>query len=282
LTYQNPSQSQQYYYYYYYFIKHNNSILVFFTTMVNFFSERIFLSVTLIALFLLSASTASVSPPSVVVVGAATVTSSSSDTLSKHDINGEEDTDRTTDLSHDGTRKKRLTEDTMCSNIREMEYAVRGKIVIAADKIADELKQQQQGKKYDFDHIVYTNIGNPQSVGQAPLTWPRQVMALVDLPPSVGVDHPIASELFPADAITRAREIQNALACKSSGAYSHSKGVRSFRNDVATFITKRDGGIATYPEDIYLTNGASAGIVNMLNILIADSTWYVLFKTLGL
>lgn len=179
---------------------------------------------------------------------------------------------------------KRLTEDTMSPNIRKMEYAVRGKIVIAADKIADELKEIQSGSanamqrsvKYDFDHIVYTNIGNPQSMGQAPLTWPRQVMALVDLPASIGVDHPLAPQLFPADAIARAREIQAALACGSTGAYSHSKGVKLFRDDVAQFISQRDGGIETDAEDIFLTNGASAGIVMILNALIADSTWYVL------
>lgn len=171
---------------------------------------------------------------------------------------------------------KRLTEDSMSQNIRKMEYAVRGKIVIAADKIAEELKEMEStnkpNHKYDFDHIVYTNIGNPQSVGQAPLTWPRQVMALVDLPSDMGVDHPLASQMFPADAIDRAREIKQAMPCGSSGAYSHSKGVKALRDDVAHFITERDG-IATDPDDIFLTNGASAAIMMILCALIKDSTW---------
>jgi aspartate/methionine/tyrosine aminotransferase len=173
------------------------------------------------------------------------------------------------------TTTKRLTEDSMSQKIRTMEYAVRGKIVIAADLISDDLKTNGAAAidKYGFDHIVYTNIGNPQSVGQKPLTWPRQVMALVDLPEEVGVNHPAAKQLFPTDAIQRAKEIKAALACGSSGAYSHSKGVRQLRNDVAHFIAERDGGIATDPEDIFLTNGASAGIVMILNALLADSTW---------
>lgn len=175
--------------------------------------------------------------------------------------------------------EKRLTEDTMSQNIRKMEYAVRGKIVIAADKIADELQQMKQSHqpnhKYNFDHIVYTNIGNPQSVGQAPLTWPRQVMALVDLPASMGVDHPLASQLFPSDAIDRAREIKRSMPGGSSGAYSHSKGIKALRDDVAHFITERDGGIATDADDIFLTNGASAAITMILCALVADSTWYV-------
>ena len=176
----------------------------------------------------------------------------------------------------DSNNSKRLTEDSMSQNIRKMEYAVRGKIVIAADKIAEELKEMKssntKNNKYDFDHIVYTNIGNPQSVGQAPLTWPRQVMALVDLPSDMGVDHPLASQMFPADAIERAREIKQAMPCGSSGAYSHSKGVKALRDDVAHFITQRDG-IATDPDDIFLTNGASAAIMMILCALIKDSTW---------
>jgi len=168
------------------------------------------------------------------------------------------------------TTTKRLTLDTMSKPLLKMEYAVRGQVVIAADKISDELAAGS--KKYPFDHIVYTNIGNPQSVGQRPLTWPRQVLALVDLPDEVGVDHPKAIELFPADAIARAREIKIGLGGHGSGAYSHSKGVRCFRDDVAKFIEERDGGVPSDPEDIFLTNGASAGIVMILCALIADDS----------
>lgn len=160
----------------------------------------------------------------------------------------------------------------MSSALRGMEYAVRGTVVIAADKINDELKAGSTSMP--FDHIVYTNIGNPHSVGQKPLTWPRQVLALVDLPDEQGVDHPDVTKLFPADAIRRAREIKAGLGGHGSGAYSHSKGVRMFREDVANFIQKRDG-IPADPEDIFLTNGASSAIDMVLKAIIADSSWYV-------
>ncbi len=167
--------------------------------------------------------------------------------------------------------KKRLTEDTMSPALKGMEYAVRGQVVIAADKINEELKAGT--KEYPFDHIVYTNIGNPHSVGQKPLTWPRQVMALVDLPDKVGVDHPDVGKLFPADALRRAREIKIGLGGHGSGAYSHSKGVKLFREDVARFIQKRDGGVPSDAEDIFLTNGASDAIKNVLTALVADQSW---------
>ena len=194
--------------------------------------------------------------------------------------------------------KKRLNDDTVSPFLKRMEYAVRGCVVIAADKINDQL--QKSSGNFPFDHIVYTNIGNPQSgtyqkiihhycfhsffvltndfvtfflfkVGQRPLTWPRQVLALVDLPDENGVNHPDALKLFPADAIQRAREIKQGLG-GSSGSYSHSKGARLFREDVAQFIEQRDG-VPADPEDIYLSNGASAAIEHVLKALIADSNW---------
>jgi DNA-binding transcriptional MocR family regulator len=168
-------------------------------------------------------------------------------------------------------RQKRLTEETVSPFLRRMNYAVRGSVVIAADKINDELTNQRgttnnnNNNKYPFDKITYTNIGNPQALGQKPLTWPRQVMALVDLPNEVGIDHPDASKLFPVDAIQRAREIkEKGLSGYGSGAYSHSKGVKMFREDVCAFLQERDGQqVPTDPEDIFLSNGASAAIVSI-------------------
>lgn len=87
-----------------------------------------------------------------------------------------------------------------------MEYAVRGEVVMRADALA------AMGRK-----IVYTNVGNPHSVGQKPLTFNRQVLALCDLPPEQGVDHPEASKLFPVDAIERARELQAAIGPSGTG-----------------------------------------------------------------
>lgn len=169
---------------------------------------------------------------------------------------------------------KRLTEETMSPRLRKMEYAVRGKVVIKADSISEHLHKHDV--KYPFNHIVYTNIGNPHSVGQAPLTWPRQVVALVELPDKVGVDNPEASKLFPADAIRRAKEIKAGLKGMGTGAYTHSKGAKCFRDDIAKFIQERDGGVFCDPEDIFMTNGASAGINMILQALMADETWYVI------
>ena len=171
----------------------------------------------------------------------------------------------------------------MNPNLLKMEYAVRGSVVIAADKISEALKASDgnnEKSNRSFDKIVYTNIGNPQSVGQKPLTWPRQVSALVDLPDEVGVDHPLAHQMFPSDAIRRAREIKIGLGGHGSGAYSHSKGAKVFREDVIDFIQKRDGEeVPTDAENIFLSNGASASISQLLTALISDSSCGVMIPT---
>ena len=187
--------------------------------------------------------------------------------------------DAPTHITSSMSRRKRLTIDSISENLKTMEYAVRGKIAIEADRITQELHKQRQGVstsgvKFPFDHIVYTNIGNPHAVGQKAITWPRQVMALLQLPDALGIDHPNASQMFPADAIERARSMKLALEGYGIGAYTHSKGVRQFRMDVAQFIERRDGAEpgSIDVENIFLTAGASEAIVMLMTALIKDSS----------
>lgn len=166
--------------------------------------------------------------------------------------------------------QRRLTLNSMSPSLKQMEYAVRGPVVQEADELSLRLANGESVEA-GFEKIIYTNIGNPHSVGQKALTFPRQVMALTDLPREVGVDSPDASKLFPQDAIVRARGILDALGGHGTGAYSHSKGVRKIRQEVCSFIEKRDGYKAD-EEDIFLTNGASSGIGFILGALIDGNT----------
>lgn len=47
------------------------------------------------------------------------------------------------------------------------------------------------------------------------------------------------------------------------GAYSASQGIECIRQDVARYIERRDGGISSNPDNIYLSTGASDAIVVM-------------------
>lgn len=155
----------------------------------------------------------------------------------------------------------------MNMEILNAEYAVRGKLVLMAEELQKDLKKPNHG--LPFNEITFCNIGNPQSVGQKPLTFVRQVMSLCvnpDLLTEEKLD--ITKQLFPADVIRRANK---AIAGTPSGfgAYSHSMGVPWMRDSVAKFIEERDGFPAN-PENIFLTNGASNGISAILNMLCRD------------
>ena len=134
-------------------------------------------------------------------------------------------------------------EETMSQSLRKMQYAVRGEVVMKADQLAS------QGKK-----ILYTNIGNPHQVGQLPITYYRQVIALCDLPAEVGVDHPNVYDMFPKDVVERAKEYREIIGPSGTGAYTHSQGILGLREHVAQYIQNRDGYKA-YPGNIFLTNG---------------------------
>lgn len=146
-----------------------------------------------------------------------------------------------------------------------MQYAVRGEVVMKADKLKSEGRE-----------ILFTNIGNPHGVGQKPITFYRQVLALCDLPAEEGVDHPDIDKIFPADVIERARIMRNEIGA-GTGAYTGSQGLLAFREHVADFIQNRDGHPA-YAGNIFLTNGASTAIDMILTGLICDDSSGVMVR----
>ena len=158
----------------------------------------------------------------------------------------------------------------MSQNVRNMEYAVRGQVVMAADAIQHEIEDDPNwAKNHSYSKVLYTNVGNPHSVGQESLEWPRQVMALCNLPPSQGIDNEDMQRIFPKDVIERAREIVHVgMADQGTGSYSHSQGHFAFRQDIAKFIEERDGGVPSSPDHIFMSNGASSGIEMILDVLL--------------
>lgn len=56
-----------------------------------------------------------------------------------------------------------------------------------------------------------------------------------------------------------------------AGSYSASQGIESVRQDVARYIERRDGGVPCAPDNIYLTTGASDGIVVLIASFISET-----------
>jgi hypothetical protein len=88
---------------------------------------------------------------------------------------------------------KSVTVDNINEGVKQCRYEVRGEIYLAA------LKRVEEGKE-----VIYTNIGNPHSLGQSPISYTRQVLALVTAP--FLLNHPLVNQMFPSDVIARAKQ----------------------------------------------------------------------------
>ena len=172
----------------------------------------------------------------------------------------------------------RLASIAVNQNILEMEYAVRGPI----PKKAAEL--EKDGMK-----IIPCHIGNPQALGQAPLTYVRQVLSLVEDPSKIARERGLKSmfeetpfsdlreaDFIPDGILSVSEDILANMKSGGTGAYTESKGERFIREAVAKFINRRDGfkesgELSSDPEKIFLTGGASQGVKFVIDLLIAQS-----------
>ena len=127
-----------------------------------------------------------------------------------------------------------LTLDTINPSVIKMEYAVRGEIMDRAEELQVQL---DAGDRLPFDKIVACNIGNPQALGQKPLSYNRQVLSLVTN--TAMLDDPEMRQMFPEDVIARAENYRGRLG-GGVGQYSGSQGVQVVREEVAKFIEARD------------------------------------------
>lgn len=151
-----------------------------------------------------------------------------------------------------------VTLDNMNPCIKKMEYAVRGPLVIRATAIEKEI---QAGVKKPFPNVIKANIGDAHAMGNKPITFIRQVLAIVTHPPL------LESPDMPEDAKARAKAILDGCKGGSVGSYSDSPGLEIIRRHVAEYIKQRDGGIESDWQNIILCAGASEGIRACLKLL---------------
>ena len=145
-----------------------------------------------------------------------------------------------------------------------MEYAVRGPI----PQRAAELKRLGRT-------IIPCNIGNPQALGQPPLTFYRQVLSLLEFPKLLKEKYHQILPVFSETALDYAHTIRGNMET-GMGAYSDSNGHEFIREAIAEFIDKRDeveknNGIRSHPHTIFLTDGASEGAKNIIELFISTN-----------
>ncbi len=168
---------------------------------------------------------------------------------------------------------------TVNQNIVEMEYAVRGPLPQRAAELA------RQGRR-----TIPCNIGNPQALGQRPITFYRQVLSFLEAPKSLSRERRlrrvfdanptlfsgIAADDFASPwVIDYCEQVLDRLG-SGIGAYTESNGPAFIREAVARFIDNRDGaadasGVPADPDSIFLTNGASEAVRFIVDLLIAGA-----------
>ncbi|PAN12569.1 hypothetical protein PAHAL_2G274200 [Panicum hallii] len=156
-----------------------------------------------------------------------------------------------------------ITAETINPKVKIFNYEPCGEIVRHAERLQQEMDENPDS--LPFPEVIQCNLGNPQVLGQRPITFFREVLCLCDNPDLLNKDE--ARALFSPCAIRRARRIINSVPGKDSGGYTSSRGIKSLRQAVANGISARDGYLSK-PDDIFLTDGASAAVNTMMQILI--------------
>lgn len=156
---------------------------------------------------------------------------------------------------------------TISQAVLQAEYAVRGTVPLRAIEIEDELKTPDGAKKYPFNRIIYSNIGNPMVMGLKYSTFLRNLLALVTAPHVLSKPDTEICALLNCnqECVDRARAFVKENP-SGVGAYTHSQGYLSVRKEVAAFIQQRDG-FPSDPSNIYLSDGASVSVKTILQLL---------------
>ena len=162
-------------------------------------------------------------------------------------------------FSTSSSRKSILTTENINQDIRYLEYAVRGPLVMKAGQYSREL--QGGSTKLPFKSVIKANIGDCQAMNQKPITFIRQVVACA------ADTSLLSSSNMPNDVKERVREILSDCGGNSVGSYTDSSGIPVIRKHIAEYIEKRDGGIKCDWKNVFLSTGASGAIKSILSFI---------------
>lgn len=151
-----------------------------------------------------------------------------------------------------------LNAENINPHIKQLEYAVRGPLVVRAVQLTKEL--EHSGDK-PFNSVIMANIGDCHAMHQKPLTYFRQVLSCVTKPDLMDSDPSI-----PSDVKKKVTDLLNACKGNSVGSYSDACGIELIRRKCAKYIEERDGIKADW-QNIFLTSGASEVVKSMLSFI---------------
>uniref|UniRef100_A0A3Q2C6G9 alanine transaminase n=1 Tax=Cyprinodon variegatus TaxID=28743 RepID=A0A3Q2C6G9_CYPVA len=116
--------------------------------------------------------------------------------------------------------------------------------------------------KKPFQRVIDVSSGDPHRTGMRPLSFARQVLAACLYPEL------LKDNSFPSDVRQRAQKLLGVCNGGSVGSYSASScGIPQIQRSIAEFITRRDGGVASDPEDIIFSSGSQTTLMLVLHLM---------------
>ncbi|TMS10012.1 Alanine aminotransferase 1 [Larimichthys crocea] len=118
------------------------------------------------------------------------------------------------------------------------------------------------GARKPYNTVIDVTWGDIHRAGVKPLSFVRQVLAAC-LDPTL-----VNSDKLPADARQRAQRLLGGCVGGSVGSYTATAGISEIVHRISEFITRRDGGVPSHPENIYISPGSQWALTNILKILV--------------
>lgn len=150
-----------------------------------------------------------------------------------------------------------LTTDTMQEEISKLGNGDRGNIMEQAKQI---MKNIAKGEKTSFCSVIEADNDDMHAAGTTPITFLRQVLVLC-MYPSL-----LEDSRFSEDAKCRAKCILSSIKGSSLGTCPHHLGLPLIREQIAEFISKRDSGVKSDPNNLILHNSTHDAIKNTLKL----------------
>ncbi|XP_054909693.1 alanine aminotransferase 2-like [Poeciliopsis prolifica] len=152
---------------------------------------------------------------------------------------------------------------TDMSSVQEVNPKVRGiRDPVNLQSLAAQISRQiAQGEEKAFTKVIDLSTCDPHRTGMPPISFVRQVLSLCCYPEL------LKEGSFPLDVKQKAQKLLEACDGGSIGSYSSVFGLPPIRKSVAEFLTKRDGGINSNPEDIIFFNGSQKILAAMIHLL---------------
>ncbi|KAM8838569.1 alanine aminotransferase 1 [Synchiropus picturatus] len=140
-------------------------------------------------------------------------------------------------------------------NVRRMKDLEMGLVLKRAARVREMLQKGSTG-------LIDVSWGDPHTGGVKPITFVRQVLAACLYPQL------ISSDKLPVDARQRAKKLLACCEGGSVGSYTATQGAPQIVSSLAEFISRRDGGVPSSVENIFISPGSQWCLSNVLKLLI--------------